>query len=295
MMGCCCSKEEDPATTIDYTAPDPDELSRPILTEDQLEDDDPPDETPTRRRGSSLFDDALTPPPPTTHIVMKGFLYKEGHRRKNWTKRYFILSAGVLSYYEKMLEEYPFSSGYKGHIVLRDASVSTFIAKDMRLRMMIENSSAVNASGKSNLLIKGSTGDETNAWAKAVAEELDKTNGTTSQRPAAGGGRQMLNVTGEEDREGESRKSSLKARSASIMASGTGVIKSGWGKKRGAVVKNWKLRYFVLADGWLTYYAKGPPHVSDKKGQLPMDGCVVTRTEKQVQVHSPVQGRKLLI
>ena len=93
---------------IDYSAPDPDELSRPILSgvEDQ---DEPQAETPTRRRGSSLFDDALTPPPPTTHIVKKGYLYKEGHRRKNWTKRYFILSAGVLSYYEKMLEEYPFS------------------------------------------------------------------------------------------------------------------------------------------------------------------------------------------
>ena len=167
----------------------------------------------------------------------------------------------------------------------------------MRLRISIKNSSSVNASGKATLFIKGATDDETNAWAKAVAEELDKTNGKTSQKlEAGGGGRQMQDVTGEDDEEGDAnRQSSLKARSASIMVSGTGIIKSGWGKKRGAMVKNWKLRYFVLADGWLTYYAKGPPHVSDKKGQLPMDGCNVMRTEKQVQVHSYVQGRKLLI
>ena len=286
-MGCCCSREkDDPALILEYAAPDPDELSRPILSDHERNDGKNGNvTTPIRRRGSSkLFEDALTPPPPTTHIVKRGHLYKEGHKRKNWTKRYFILSAGVLSYYENMLEDYPYSKGFKGHIALRDAKVSTFIAKDMRLRLLIENSSSSNEAGKATLLIKGSNDKETNTWAKAVAEELDKTNGKTSRKVASG---EMQDVTGED---------SVKARSASIMKSGTGVLKSGWGKKKGSVVKNWKLRYFVLADGWLTYYAKGPPHVSDKKGQLPMDGCLVHRNgEKGIKITSPVQGRKLLI
>jgi hypothetical protein len=53
------------------------------------------------------------------------------------------------------------------------------------------------------------------------------------------------------------------------------LIISGWISKKGSLVKTWKTRYFVMSKGWISYYAKGPPHVSDRKGQMPLDGVEV--------------------
>ncbi|GMH50158.1 hypothetical protein TrVE_jg692 [Triparma verrucosa] len=296
-MGCCCSSNgEDPATRLDYNEPDPEDLKKPILTPHTQDNPDQDEITPTstRRRGSSkLFDDALSPPPTTTHIVKRGFLTKEGHRRKNWTKRYFILSAGVLSYYEKALDEYPFASGFKGHITLRDSEVSTFIGKDLKLRLTIKKSKADESGGKAFLQMKGSNDDETHEWARSVAEELDKTNGTTSRNASKEDEMQDVTAEGQPQR---TNVDAVKSMRMSFSQQGKqGVKRAGWGKKKGSLRKNWKNRYFVLADGWLSYYAKGPPHVSDRKGQLPMDGCRIERVvdAKGIKIVSPIQGRTL--
>eukprot|EP01038_Epipyxis_sp_PR26KG_P009890 gene9890-13303_t len=49
----------------------------------------------------------------------------------------------------------------------------------------------------------------------------------------------------------------------------------GWLKKRGHVVMNWKTRYFVLDNGYLTYYvdkSDTPPYGKDVKGQICLIG-----------------------
>lgn len=49
----------------------------------------------------------------------------------------------------------------------------------------------------------------------------------------------------------------------------------GWVRKQGHVVKNWKMRYFVLNRGYLVYYAdksSNPPFGTNAKGQLCLAG-----------------------
>ena len=298
-MGCCSSKSDED----EYGEP---QLRKTLLSDD-LEDllsssiskpsnnREPKDlennNNSTPKRKGSFFDDLDAGSPSTNHIVKRGWADKLGHKRKNWTKRYFLLSNGVLSYYSGSLDAYPFSTGYKGHIALKNAAVTTFIGKNMKLAIKITNATEENNSGKADLDVKAESDEETKSWAKAIAKEVDKTGGDTS--------RQMENLADGKLRTSSSMSSngSIKARSKSIMQSGTGVLKQGWGKKKGSLVKNWKKRFFVLADGWLSYYAKGPPHVSDRKGQLPLDGCFVEVKEykRTIHVRSTVQKRTLII
>ena len=53
------------------------------------------------------------------HSVLKGYMTKKGHKRKNWTERWFVLQPTSLSYYisEDLVER-------RGHVVLdRNCSV----------------------------------------------------------------------------------------------------------------------------------------------------------------------------
>lgn len=47
------------------------------------------------------------------HLDLKGYMMKKGHRRKNWTERWFVLRPNSLSYYvcEDLVEK-------KGDIIL---------------------------------------------------------------------------------------------------------------------------------------------------------------------------------
>lgn len=47
------------------------------------------------------------------HAVLKGYMMKKGHKRKNWTERWFVLRPNSLSYYisEDLVEK-------RGDIVL---------------------------------------------------------------------------------------------------------------------------------------------------------------------------------
>ena len=81
------------------------------------------------------------------------------------------------------------------------------------------------------------------------------------------------------------------------------VVKSGWMMKKGSFRPSWKSRFFILsAEGWLSYYAKGPPKVSDRRGQLPIDGCQVSLVDSKrdknnfcIQIKSTMKQRNLLV
>lgn len=59
----------------------------------------------------------------------------------------------------------------------------------------------------------------------------------------------------------------------------------GWVRKQGHVIKNWKMRYFVLNRGYLSYYAdksSNPPFGTNMKGQL----CLAGFREKSMYEYS---------
>lgn len=33
------------------------------------------------------------------HLFLQGYMWKKGHRRKNWTERWFVLKPSIISYY----------------------------------------------------------------------------------------------------------------------------------------------------------------------------------------------------
>ncbi|XP_045678584.1 pleckstrin-2 isoform X2 [Phyllostomus hastatus] len=56
-----------------------------------------------------------------------------------------------------------------------------------------------------------------------------------------------------------------------------GVLKEGFLVKRGHIVHNWKVRWFVLRQNTLLYYKlEGGRKVTPPKGQILLDGCTIT-------------------
>jgi hypothetical protein len=254
-MGCCCSSSEK----------DPDYME-PMLD---------PDDAETRPASSTRTSFTLK-----SQVVRKGFCTKQGSYRKNWNKRYFILSSGVLSYYKSSLPEYPYSSGYKGHVNLTFAKLTSFKDKQNRLTLELTNSNVDPADGKNFLLFRGETDEDSLEWASVINEAIYEcaTDPSTNLSSAA---ISMPNVASSPPPKSTpppsapssyssttSNPNRLKTVSDDSKAKDA-IVLSGWIAKKGSMVKSWKTRYFVLAQGWLSYYAKGPPHVSDRKGQLP--------------------------
>jgi hypothetical protein len=54
-----------------------------------------------------------------TPPLKKGFILKEGHLVKNWKNRFFVLDAGVMTYYESSTDKPPYGVNKKGEIFLR--------------------------------------------------------------------------------------------------------------------------------------------------------------------------------
>jgi hypothetical protein len=52
----------------------------------------------------------MSPPP-----LKKGWMKKLGRKGmiKNWKKRFFVLNAGVITYYEKEISEFPYGDSLK--------------------------------------------------------------------------------------------------------------------------------------------------------------------------------------
>ncbi|PNI83901.1 PLEK2 isoform 5 [Pan troglodytes] len=56
-----------------------------------------------------------------------------------------------------------------------------------------------------------------------------------------------------------------------------GVLKEGFLVKRGHIVHNWKVRWFILRQNTLVYYKlEGGRRVTPPKGRILLDGCTIT-------------------
>ena len=55
--------------------------------------------------------------------VQQGWLRKQGHVRRNWKRRWFVLERGVLRYYVEPLAIHPYGANLRGEINLEDYSV----------------------------------------------------------------------------------------------------------------------------------------------------------------------------
>ena len=55
--------------------------------------------------------------------VKQGWLRKQGHVRRNWKQRWFVLERGVLRYYVEPLAIHPYGANLRGEINLEDYSV----------------------------------------------------------------------------------------------------------------------------------------------------------------------------
>lgn len=123
----------------------------------------------TKTRQLSTAKDLISIPDLTT-----GWLKKQGHMVKNWKKRFFVLSYGVIKYYEKNGQESRGSGENElGSVELKGATCKVVInsdlggknpAKDYRL-------SVVQASGK-ELLVEAESTVEKNAWFDAIKKHI---------------------------------------------------------------------------------------------------------------------------
>jgi hypothetical protein len=73
-------------------------------------------------------------------------------------------------------------------------------------------------------------------------------------------------------------------------------IVAGWLEKKGNFRQNWTPRYFVLANGVLKYFAKGPDSEhnvlgTEFKSDIPLLGCIVSIT-KETRLNLQVRGDK---
>ncbi len=135
----------------------------------------------TKTRQLSVGKDLIAVPDLTT-----GWLKKQGHMIKNWKRRFFVLSYGVLKYYEKNGQEARGSGENElGSVDLKSATVKVLVnseiggsagrgstgggtggggGKDFRL-------SVVSAAGK-DLLVEAESLAEKNAWFDAVKKHI---------------------------------------------------------------------------------------------------------------------------
>jgi hypothetical protein len=124
----------------------------------------------TKTRQLSVAKDLITIPDLTT-----GWLKKQGHMVKNWKRRFFVLSYGVVKYYEKNGQEGRGSGENElGSVDLKGATVKVVVnseisaksgsGKDCRL-------SIVQSSGK-DLLVEAESLVEKNAWFDALKKHI---------------------------------------------------------------------------------------------------------------------------
>ena len=100
---------------------------------------------------------------------LRGYLWKEGHQRKNWKKRWFLLDEGHLRYYEKKSSLEPIAS-----ITVTGAEVVS--VQRPRRRHAFRLNTSPQEDGHSKYILAGETEKDSLEWIKALLDEGCKGN-----------------------------------------------------------------------------------------------------------------------
>ena len=228
-------------------------------------------------------------------LLMKGALKKRGRFAKNWKLRQVVVEAGVLTYYTDSLEVHPYGENMKRRIALVGYDVEKLSPNRFRLFL-------AEAGGSKDLLLvcdaKERAEEFLDLWISGLRSHItyaDKvmprdieidTPATFHQllRAAVGSifgsesealkDSAQLNVPpGVNSR--SARRGTTISRPDLLLAP---ELRKGFVLKEGQVVRSWKCRFFVLADGIVAYYAKeaeSPPYGSDVKGYIQLAGASI--------------------
>lgn len=120
-------------------------------------------------RQLSISKDLITIPDLTT-----GWLKKQGHMVKNWKRRFFVLSYGVLKYYEKNGQEGRGSGENElGSVGLKGATVKVVVNADASKSGTLKDCRmSVESSNGKDLLIEAESVAEKNAWFDALKKHI---------------------------------------------------------------------------------------------------------------------------
>lgn len=110
-----------------------------------------------------------TKPIATLPPLKKGFILKEGHMIKNWRNRFFVLDAGILTYYESSTDSYPYGVTKKGEMLLKDATLK--VDRNI-IYIQHEQRSSGKGEGLSNLTLEIRYPTEKEEWCAAIRSHI---------------------------------------------------------------------------------------------------------------------------
>ncbi|CAH0485330.1 unnamed protein product [Peronospora farinosa] len=190
-----------------------------------------------------------------------GWVYKQGSLVKNWKKRFMVLRGRQLTYYDT------------AKVTPMVKAKGSFQVITVELSTDIQNGLLVHGRGGRVLKLYTASAEATSTWYNMI---LDATTVAPQQFLAASSDRfstlSSSNTLAPVNSMGLDDEMTLLNRLESLPLSEGGneqVTHSGWLKKEGACIKNWKRRYFVLRGNALSYFdsedmgatAKGNGHV----------------------------------
>lgn len=132
--------------------------------------------------------------------ILKGFVLKEGHKVRNWKRRYVVVEDGYLRYYERISDNHPYGKGFKGEICLKGYSV--MVTADKRIRLVSTISKAGKDSTTKNLLLDIEVEETLKknhdiiAWYHAILAHITYANNA-----------QIIEINGNLEKGGQSRQS----------------------------------------------------------------------------------------
>jgi len=99
-----------------------------------------------------------------------GWLQKQGHRVKNWKKRFFVLKAGQLSYYEQNgLEQRGVGESLKGSVYLKGATLERVMESGKKNK---DNMLKVVDAKKEILLMMAESSVEKDRWFQDIKRHI---------------------------------------------------------------------------------------------------------------------------
>jgi hypothetical protein len=104
---------------------------------------------------------------PKMPALKKGFILKEGHLVKNWKKRFFVLEAGVMTYYESSTDKPPYGVRKKGEMTLKGAT-----AKVEKNNITISAEGDSTREGQSSLTLEIRYPTEREEWLQAIRAHI---------------------------------------------------------------------------------------------------------------------------